>query len=134
MALTFTPEELEYLRSQRLGRLATVDSAGAPQANPVGFLLDEATGQIVVGGMAMAKTRKFRNIGHDPKVAFVVDDIVSTDPWQVRGVEIRGEAEALTDADPPRPGMSRELIRITPTWIGSWGIDPSRLGLHGRGD
>jgi len=51
----------------------------------------------------------------------------------VRGVEIRGEAEALTDADPPRPGMSRELIRITPTWIGSWGIDPSRPGLHGRG-
>jgi pyridoxamine 5'-phosphate oxidase family protein len=132
MALAFTPEELGYLRSQMLGRLATVDPGGAPQANPVGFLLDEQAGQIVIGGMAMAKTRKFRNVGRNPKVAFVVDDIVSTDPWRVRGIEIRGEAEALTDADPPRPGMSPELIRITPTWIGSWGIDPERPGMSVR--
>ena len=86
-------ELLAYLRGQPLGRLATVDHAGAPQVNPVGFILDEASGQIA----------------------------------------IRGMAEALTDADPPRPGMSRELIWITATWIGSWGIDPSRPGLHGRG-
>jgi len=29
--LTLTPQELDYLRSQRLGRLATVDGRGAPQ-------------------------------------------------------------------------------------------------------
>lgn len=132
MPLTFTPEELGYLRGQALGRLATVDPDGAPQVNPVGFLLDEESGRVVIGGMAMARTRKFHNVARDPKVAFVVDDIVSTDPWQVRGVEIRGEAEALSDAEPPRPGMSRELIRITPTWIGSWGIDPSRSGMSVR--
>jgi pyridoxamine 5'-phosphate oxidase family protein len=127
MALKFTPEELDYLRGQALGRLATVDPTGAPQANPVGFLLDEETGQVVIGGMAMAKTRKFHNVAPDPKVAFVVDDILSTDPWRVRG-----EAEALSDAVPPRPGMGRELIRITPTWIGSWGIDPERPGMSVR--
>ena len=55
-------------------------------------------------------------------VAFVVDDIASVDPWVVRGVEIRGTAEALTDVDPPRPTMSREIIRITPRRIISWGL------------
>jgi pyridoxamine 5'-phosphate oxidase family protein len=42
----------------------------------------------------------------------------------VRGVEVRGRAEALRDIDPPFPGLSRDVIRITPNWIGSWGIDP----------
>jgi pyridoxamine 5'-phosphate oxidase family protein len=61
----------------------------------------------------------------------VIDDIVSTDPWTVRGIEIRGSAEALEDVDPPRPGMSREVIRITPRRIVSWGITPG--GLQSRG-
>ena len=58
----------------------------------------------------------------DAHVSFVVDDILSTTPWQVRGIEIRGEAEALSDVDPVRPGLSRELIRLHPTRIRSWGL------------
>jgi pyridoxamine 5'-phosphate oxidase family protein len=80
---------------------------------------------VLIGGMALAKSRKFRNVEQSPHVALVVDDIASTNPWRVRGVEIRGTAEALTDIDPPRPGMSREVIRITPTWIRSWGVNPT---------
>ncbi|HEY3140037.1 MAG TPA: PPOX class F420-dependent oxidoreductase [Acidimicrobiales bacterium] len=122
MAPSLTAGELEFLRGQRLGRLATVDGAGGPQNNPVGFFIDEATGQILIGGFAMGKTRKFRNVRSHPNVALVVDELASTDPWVVRGVEIRGTAEALTDVDPPLKMMSREVIRITPRWIGSWGI------------
>jgi pyridoxamine 5'-phosphate oxidase family protein len=132
MAPTFTDDELAYLGSQPLGRLATVDPSGAPQNNPVGFVVDHATGQIVIGGLALARTRKFRNVQQNPHVALVIDDLVSTDPWTVRGVEVRGTAEALTDVDPPRPGMSRETIRITPTWIGSWGLDPDQQGIQTR--
>jgi pyridoxamine 5'-phosphate oxidase family protein len=54
--------------------------------------------------------------------AFVVDDIASTDPWIVRGVEVRGHAQAVTDAEPQMAGMSREVIRITPDLIRSWGL------------
>ena len=61
-------------------------------------------------------------MGRHPTAALVVDDIASTDPWTVRGVEIRGSAEALADVDPPMPGVSRELIRITPRRIISWGL------------
>lgn len=120
---TFTAPELGYLRSQRLGRLATVDGKGAPQNNPVGFVVDEATSQILIGGFAMGTTRKFKNVRGHPEVAFVVDDLASVSPWVVRGVEVRGAAEALTDVDPTMPGMSREVIRITPRWIRSWGVD-----------
>jgi pyridoxamine 5'-phosphate oxidase family protein len=121
--LTLTPQELDYLRSQRLGRLATVDRRGAPQNNPVGFFIDEVTGQVLIGGFNLAQSQKFRNLGANPNVAFVVDDLASVDPWTPRGVEMRGRAEALTDADPPVPGISRELIRITPDWIASWGLE-----------
>ncbi len=122
MASKFTSEELEYLRSRPLGRLATVDSNGAPQVVPVGFVLD-GDGQVLIGGTAMGKTRKFRNVRADPRVAFVVDDVPSTDPWQVRGVEIRGSAEALDDFEPPHGGLSREVIRITPISVRGWGLD-----------
>ena len=44
----------------------------------------------------------------------------------MRGLEIRGTAVALEDVDPPVPFMSREVIRITPTWVMSWGVDPRR--------
>lgn len=122
-APTLTAQELDYLRTQRLGRLATVDGSGAPQNNPVGFVIDETTGQLLVGGLAMGSSRKFRNVTTNPNVAFVIDDLASVDPWTPRGVEVRGQAEALVDVDPPMPGFSREIIRITPRWIGSWGIE-----------
>ena len=117
-----TTEDVAYLRSQRLGRLATVDPSGAPQNNPVGFVVDDDTGQVLIGGMAMGQTRKFHNVRGNPSVALVVDDLASVDPWLVRGVEVRGMAEALDDVEPPIRGMSREVIRITPQRIHRWGI------------
>jgi pyridoxamine 5'-phosphate oxidase family protein len=122
MPPTLTTDDLNYLQSQHLGRLATVDPSGAPQNSPVGFTVDETTGQILIGGMAMSDSRKFRNVLHNPNLALVVDDLASVDPWIVRGIEVRGEAEALVDVDPPMAMMSREVIRITPRWIYSWGI------------
>ncbi len=131
--IALTDTERTYLRSQPLGRLATVDARGAPQNNPVGVFLDEKTGDIVIGGHAMGATRKFRNVQANAQVALVIDDLVSTNPWTVRGVEIRGTAVALSDVDPPVPFMSREIIRITPTWVAAWGLDPDEPGMQVRG-
>jgi pyridoxamine 5'-phosphate oxidase family protein len=133
MDISFTETELAYLRGQRLGRLATVDKAGAPQNNPVGYLIDDETGQLVIAGYAMGKSRKYRNVQNNPEVSLVIDDIASVDPWRVRGVEVRGTAEAQDDVDPPVEGTSREVIRITPRWIGSWGLAPGEQGLRSRG-
>jgi pyridoxamine 5'-phosphate oxidase family protein len=130
--MQLSPTERAYVRERLLGRLATVDARGAPQNNPVGVFVDEATGDLLVGGLDLARTRKFRNVQGNPYVAIVIDDLVSTSPWTVRGVEVRGTAEALEDVDPPRPGMSRAVIRIHPEWVGTWGLDPEAPGLTVR--
>lgn len=114
--------ERAYLSSQRLGRLATVDPSGQPQANPVGFFPQD-DGTILIGGYALGTTKKWRNLQANPKVALVVDDIVSLRPWKVRGVDIRGEAELLTGPHELGPHFSEELIRIHPKKIHSWGLE-----------
>lgn len=119
----FSDAESAYLRGARLGRLATSGADGSLQNNPVGFSLDPRTGVIVVFGRNLAATRKFRNVRHNPRVALVVDDVASVDPWVVRGVEIRGLAEALEGVPSP-PRMSQAVIRIRPQRIISWGVDP----------
>ncbi len=114
--------ELQYLRTQRLGRLATVDAHGRPQANPVGFFVRD-DGTIDIGGRAMGGTRKWRNVGANPFVALVVDDLASVNPWRVRGVEIRGEADQVVGPHGLGGYLSEELIRIRPYRIISWGLE-----------
>ena len=128
--MPLTDIELAYLGSQRLGRLATVDSKGAPQNNPVGFHVNSELGTIDIGGFNLGKSRKFANIQNNPQVAFVIDDLVSVQPWQVRGIEIRGRAEALTGLSTEQAQFSAELIRIYPERILSWGLDPAEPGMH----
>ncbi|MGH4032139.1 PPOX class F420-dependent oxidoreductase [Actinomycetota bacterium Odt1-20B] len=118
----FSEAERAYLKSQRLGRLATVDPSGQPQANPVGFYPQD-DGTILIGGFAMGTTKKWRNLLSNPRTSLVVDDIVSLKPWKVRGVEVRGDAELLTGPHELGPHFSEELIRIHPKWIHSWGLD-----------
>ncbi|MBF6178156.1 PPOX class F420-dependent oxidoreductase [Nocardia otitidiscaviarum] len=123
MVATLTPAQIDYLRSQRLGRLATIRPDGSPQNNPVGYRYDEILGVIDIGGYRMGATQKFRNLDKEQRVSLVVDDIKSLDPWEVRCLEIRGTAVALRDVDPYAEGMSRELIRITPERVLAFGID-----------
>ncbi|MFE0176570.1 PPOX class F420-dependent oxidoreductase [Streptomyces sp. NPDC059002] len=118
----FSAAERAYLASQRLARMATVDPKGQPQANPVGYFPQD-DGTILVGGHALATTKKWRNLQAHPKVSLVIDDIVSVTPWRVRGVEIRGRAELLTGPHDLGPHFSEELIQVHPEWIHSWGLD-----------
>ncbi|MEP6851471.1 MAG: PPOX class F420-dependent oxidoreductase [bacterium] len=120
---SLTAAQRTYLTGQLLGRLATVSPDGVVQNNPVAFRL-RADDTIDIGGYRMASTKKYRNIAAgSTRVAFVVDDLVSTDPWQARCLEVRGVAAALHDTTPPLPGMTRDVLRITPEWIFAAGID-----------
>ncbi|GAB2725067.1 PPOX class F420-dependent oxidoreductase [Nocardia thraciensis] len=123
MIATLSPAQIEYLRSQRLGRLATIRPDGSPQNNPVGFRYNEDLGTIDIAGYNMGASQKFRNLDKEERVAFVVDDIASVDPWEVRCLEIRGTAQALRDIDTYIQGVSRELIRITPSRVLAFGIE-----------
>lgn len=123
--MRFTDAQLEYLRAQLLGRLATVGPDGGPQNNPVGYRVEESDGEhvIVIGGRRMGATRKFRNVQRQPRVAFVVDDLASVKPWRPRMLEIRGRAEALSDVEPFGPGYSPEIIRVTPEKVFAFGLE-----------
>lgn len=121
--MDLSESELTYLNGQHLGRLATLGPDGSPQTRPVGFFVNTHLGTIDIGGHNLGRSQKFRNIRRDARVSFVVDDLASIQPWAPRGIEIRGDAEALSGAEPPREGFSSELIRIRPRRILSWGID-----------
>jgi pyridoxamine 5'-phosphate oxidase family protein len=124
--MTFKSHELDFLRQADLGRLATIQPNGTPQNSPVGFTYNESLGTIDIVGYRMSKSQKFRNIARNDKVAFVVDDITSRDPWRVRCLEIRGTAEQA-EISPSRGAAGDELdtaiIRVTPLRIISFGID-----------
>jgi pyridoxamine 5'-phosphate oxidase family protein len=114
----FTEAEIEYLESQRLGRLATVGRDGMPHVVPNAFRYDPEADTVDLGGHGLAKRKKYRDVLRNPKVAYVIDDIASVDPWRVRGIEIRGEAEVLdTGGTEVGPGFDPEMFRITPKHI-----------------
>ena len=115
----FTDAELRYLTGGRqLGRIATVGEDGTPHVVPVGWIYNAARETIDVGGIELERTKKFRDIARGGRAAIVIDDVESTDPWQPRGVEVRGRAEAIALPTP--------LIRIHPERIISWGLESGR--------
>ncbi|MGS0683971.1 PPOX class F420-dependent oxidoreductase [Nakamurella sp. GG22] len=118
----FSPAERAYLAGQRLGRLATVSPDGVVGNAPVAYFV-RSDDTVDIGGMRMGSTKKFRNVAAGSRVAFVVDDLRPGEGWHPRYLEIRGTAEALTDVDPPARGFSRDIIKIHPDWVRSFGLD-----------
>jgi len=122
---TFTKNELEFLAEQRLGRLATVDRKGNPHVVPVGFRYNSEMDTIDIGGHDIVKTKKWRDIGKHPRVAFIVDDVLP--PWQPRSIEILADAELLeSGGEEFARGLDPQIIRLHPVKIIAWGIDEQR--------
>lgn len=130
--MIFTEPEIDYMRSQHIGRLGTVGPTGSPQVRPVIFELFAVDGVIEIGGHGFGQSQKFRNVQKDGRVSLVVDDLASVERWQVRGVEIRGIAEPLTNHPPRHEGFSEEAIRIHPRRVVTWGIEPNPRSLVAR--
>jgi pyridoxamine 5'-phosphate oxidase family protein len=129
----FTPGEIAYLQSQRLGRIATA-ADGQPHVVPVSFRYNPAEDAIEIGGHGgFARRKKYRDVQKNPRVAFVVDDIESIQPWKVRGIEIRGEVEiVLAGGSAIVPHFDPEMFRLRPRRIVSWGIDGAMMQQNGR--
>jgi pyridoxamine 5'-phosphate oxidase family protein len=136
---TFTNAEIEFLNSQRLGRLATVGADGMPHVVPVAVFYDPEAEALVIGANAefgesvMATSKKFRDTQRQPKVAVVLDD-----PGP-RILEIRGHAEAHLHGGgeigarlgtPFRFGDA--WIRIRPRRIVALGVDGGSFEASAR--
>jgi PPOX class F420-dependent enzyme/OxyR family protein len=134
----FTQEEIDYLQSQRLGRLATVNSRGELHVVPTAFHYNPEQETIDIGGHGFTTSKKYRDALRHGQVAIVVDDVVA--PGKPRMVEVRGTAQALpTGGKDISPNFPPEIIRITPTYIVSMGVNDDHVrpaqgsvNFHGR--
>ena len=61
---------------------------------------------------------------HNKRVAIVVDDLATVDPWRPRMIEVRGDVEVLpSGGDSVGPGFDPEMFRIYPKRIISIGVE-----------
>lgn len=98
----FGDSELEFLRSQRIGRFATVGPGGWPHVVPVMYAVnDDGSLDFDVDGI------KMRNLTAEPRVAMVVDAMGPR-----RGIAIQGRASLIAP----------ERARLTPVHKFSWGL------------
>jgi pyridoxamine 5'-phosphate oxidase family protein len=119
--MSFTEAELAYLRSQPIARLATVGGDEQPDVVPLAFEFDGTYFWVGGSGRPVLDTRKFRNIqaGHE-RVALVVDDLVSLDPFIARSIRVYGRADGPFErVGLVGPGF---YLRITPTISWSWNM------------
>ena len=102
LVIVFTDPELEFLRSQRIGRFATVGPSGWPHVVPVMYAVnDDGSLDFDVDGV------KLRNMSAEPRAAMVVDTMGPR-----RGVAIQGRAQLI----------GPERARLTPIRKFSWGL------------
>jgi pyridoxamine 5'-phosphate oxidase family protein len=121
--MSFSDEEIAYLRSQPLTRLATVGPDGQPDVVPLAFEFDGHGFWVGGVGDAVARTRKFRNVaaGND-RVALVFDDLISLDPFAARCLRVYGRAGVPVERVSARVGPGL-FMRITPTISWSWNLE-----------
>lgn len=97
--LMLSEKEIEYIKSQRFARIATAaadllsEESMQPDVVPVGFDFDD---YFYVGGMNILKSTKYRNVLKNNKVALVIDDLKTVDPWDPRGIRIHGTADIVS--------------------------------------
>lgn len=102
MWVVLTAAELDFLRSQRIGRFATVGPSGWPHVMPVMYSVDdEGSLEFDVDGV------KLRNLNAEPRAAMVVDAM-----GPKRGLALQGRVELI----------AADRARLRPTRKFSWGL------------
>ncbi|MCM3882684.1 pyridoxamine 5'-phosphate oxidase family protein [Frankia sp. R82] len=146
--IALTPEELDtLLTEERLCRVATLTSSGAPHLSPLYFVWDGTS----VWLYSVVRSQRWTDLARDPRTAVVVDG--GTAFHELHGVELRGRFEAVgpaprTDAqdapelaDPERLFAAKyggrpdgsmfhdgrhAWLRLTPEKVASW--DHRKIG------
>jgi len=146
----FSAKEEEYIKSQQIVRISTAPACPSNEMNrengslqpecpsnemnrdngslqpdvvPVGFDFDGE--YFYISGMNILNSRKYKNVVNNKRVAIVIDDLKSIDPWDPRGIKIYGIAEVIDRQGGymDRTGhTSHTYIRIKPKRKWSWGI------------
>jgi pyridoxamine 5'-phosphate oxidase family protein len=119
--VTFAADELEFLRSHGIARLATLGEDDQPDVVPVAVEFDGTYFWVGGSGESVLRTRKVGNVlAGRRKVALVVDDLPSYDPFVARGIRVYGVADGPVE----RVGMVGRgmFLRLTPQVSWSWNM------------
>lgn len=137
--MELSPEIAAFVERQRVGRFATVGSAGMPHVVPVCFTLLNGRFYIPIDEKPKSTTRlqRLKNIEGNPRVALVLDDY-SEDWSYLAWVMIRGQADIIERGGDHLPAIAalrakypqyqamaledRPLIRISPERVTAWGF------------
>ncbi len=130
--MTLSDTEQRFMARQRRGYLSTIGPDGAPQVKPLGFSYNVALGTIDIAGVNMGQSAKYRNVLANPCVAFVVDEVTEESMEGVHFLEVRGRAETVPNGIPGDGHVAPEIIRIHPTRVVAYNIDPGQPGFHAR--
>ncbi|MDG2285079.1 MAG: TIGR03668 family PPOX class F420-dependent oxidoreductase [Alphaproteobacteria bacterium] len=142
MPVSPTPDQISFLETQRIGRLATADGTGAPHVVPVCYALGERVAYIVLDEkpkrVEAVALKRVRNILENPQAAMVVDHYDDQDWSRLGWVMLRGGAEILEpgteqaaavallrDRYPPYRSMAldeRPVIALRVEKVTSWGM------------
>ncbi len=99
----FNEAEIAYLKSQRLGRLATVGRDSQPHVMPVGYRYNAENDTIDIGGprRPCQSARRVRDRRH--RLPQSVEGARHRDPWRSRGARHRrdGARPGLRSGDVP---------------------------------
>lgn len=148
--IALTPEEIDaFLTEQRVCRVATLTSSGAPHVSPLWFAWDGGALWLY----SIVRSQRWADLLRDPRAAVVVDAGEAFN--ELHGVELRGRFEAVGpqprtgEEDQPELLVPERLfaakygastpdgpmyhdgrhawLRLVPTKIASW--DHRKLGL-----
>jgi pyridoxamine 5'-phosphate oxidase family protein len=130
--MSLTPAEVKFLDRQPRGHLATVGPDGVPQVKPLGFLYNPEFGTIDITGFNMVQSAKYQNVQSNPNVSFVADEVTANSMEGVHFLEIRGRAEVAVGTHDLEGHLDREIIRIHPTRVVGFNVDPDHPGFVSR--
>jgi pyridoxamine 5'-phosphate oxidase family protein len=130
--MVLTEAEERFFTCQPRGHLTTLGRDGYPQVKPVGVAYNRGLGTIDIAGLNMGQSAKYRNIGTNPLVALVVDEVTEQGIQGAHFLEIRGVAEAAIGDHDPDGHLAPEIIRVHPRRIISFNVDPDNPGFAAR--
>lgn len=119
--MSFSEPEVQYLKTQRIARIATASRECRPDVVPVAFEFDGT--YFYVGSHSQEifhRTHKYKNVRDGNRsIALTIDDLESVNPWRPRGIKVYGTAEIVEHNGMFGPG---KYLRIVPDVSWSWGI------------
>jgi PPOX class probable F420-dependent enzyme len=106
-----SPEQLDFVNTERAGRLATANANGEPHVIPVCYACDGSSFYIALDTkpkrVAPRQLKRIRNILENPQVALVIDRY--SDDWsRLAYLLVRGTAELI----PPGEDEHKRAIAL----------------------